>query len=84
MTGELVLGAALTASELEGVADTAEWARWIGQGHAPPSLDGAGFRTTWRDDLELLAELGISELLVPLEWARLRPGNSDSAGPSHS
>ncbi len=68
-----VLGAALTASELEGVADTADWARWIGSGRAPSSGDGAGFRTSWQDDLALLASLGMTEIMVTLEWARLWP-----------
>lgn len=67
------LGFLLTASELEGVAPTADWSRWIRSGNAPESHDGAGFRTAWRDDLSMLAELGATEIAVTLEWARLWP-----------
>jgi len=67
------LGFLLTASELEGVAQTAEWARWIHRDRAPDSSDGAGFRSSWRDDLEQLAQLGATEIAVTLEWARLWP-----------
>ncbi|MEZ5342712.1 MAG: family 1 glycosylhydrolase [Acidimicrobiales bacterium] len=66
-------GAALTSAELEGVADTADWSRWIAKGRAPKSADGAGFRTTWADDLRQLASLGISEVMLTAEWARLQP-----------
>lgn len=72
-------GFLLTASELEGIAPTAEWSRWISRGRAPESSDGAGFRSSWRDDLKQLAELGATELAITLEWARLwpTPGASD-------
>lgn len=73
-------GFLLTASELEGVAPTAEWSRWIRRGHAPDSGDGAGFRTSWRDDLAQLAELGATEISVTLEWARLWPTASAPDG----
>ena len=66
-------GFLLTASELEGVAPTAEWSRWISRDRAPNSSDGAGFRSSWRDDLEQLAQLGASEIAITLEWARLWP-----------
>lgn len=66
-------GLTLTASELEGVAPTAEWSRWIDAGNAPDSKDGAGFRITWADDIELLASLQPDELMIGLEWARLWP-----------
>jgi len=67
------LGFLLTASELEGVAPTADWSRWISRDRAPDSSDGAGFRTSWRDDLEQLAQLGANEIAITLEWARLWP-----------
>ncbi len=66
-------GAALTSAELEGVSDNADWSRWISKGRAPASNDGAGFRTTWDDDLIQLAGLGIKEIMLTAEWARLQP-----------
>ncbi len=68
-----VIGAALTSSELEGVSDSADWARWISRGRAPESNDGAGFRTNWNDDLAQLASIGAVEVMFTLEWARLWP-----------
>lgn len=68
-----VTGALLTSSELEGVAAASEWSRWIDRGRAPKSNDGNGFRTTWRDDLAAIGELGLSEVAVTLEWSRLTP-----------
>lgn len=68
-----LVGSVLTASELEGVAETADWHRWIARGRAPEADDGAGFRSTWGDDLVQLAELGLDEVMITLEWARLWP-----------
>lgn len=76
-----VMGAALTASELEGVAETADWSRWITRGKAPESNDGAGFLSTWNDDVAQLAALGIDEVMITLEWARLWP---TAAGPNEA
>ncbi len=75
-----VNGFLLTASELEGVAPAAEWSRWISRGLAPDSSDGAGFRSSWRDDLEQLAQLGATELAITIEWARLWPTASAPDG----
>lgn len=73
-------GFLLTASELEGVAPSADWSRWIGSDRAPDSNDGGGFRSSWRDDLEQLAQLGATEIAVTLEWARLWPTASAADG----
>lgn len=77
----MIIGASLTASEAEGVADTAEWRRWIDRGRAPAADDGGGFRSSWADDLALLCELGIGEIAVTLEWSRLWP---TPAGPDEA
>lgn len=66
-------GAVLTSSELEGVSDAADWSRWITSGRAPDANTGAGFRVSWADDLAHLRDLGMDEVLVTLEWARLEP-----------
>ena len=71
-------GFLLTASEVEGVAPTAEWSRWIHSGRAPESNNGIGFRTSWRDDLAQLAELGANEIAITLEWARLWPTQGEA------
>ena len=69
----MITGCWLTSSEVTGVAPTADWHRWIQSGNAPPADDGIGFASSWRDDLALLASLGVDEIAVTLEWARLWP-----------
>lgn len=69
----MIIGAALTSAEMSGVAHAAQWRRWIEKGRAPAAGDGAGFDATWRDDLAQLASLGVTELMLTLEWSRLWP-----------
>ncbi len=77
-TQDFLIGGVLTASEMEGVADAAEWRRWIEKERAPDSADGSGFRISWREDLQQLAELGVTELMVTLEWARIWPHRNEA------
>lgn len=85
MTDGFTYGAVLTATELEGAHRAADWRRWIEAGRAPVSargpIDGAGFADSWSEDLEQLASLGATQVLVTLEWAALepRPGQHDGS-----
>lgn len=56
-------GAALTTATSLGYADTAD----LGP------TDGNGFHTRWADDLAVLAEIGVTDVRVTLDWARLQP-----------
>lgn len=56
-------GASLTTATTLGYADTAD----LG-----PSA-GNGFRTRWPDDLAALQDLGITDVRITLDWARLQP-----------
>lgn len=56
-------GASLTTAATLGYADTAE---------CGPTA-GNGFRTRWPDDLAALQEVGISDVRITLDWARLQP-----------
>lgn len=56
-------GASLTTATTLGYADSAD----IG-----PTA-GNGFRTRWPDDLAALQELGITDVRITLDWARLQP-----------
>jgi hypothetical protein len=56
-------GASLTTAATFGFADNAD---------CGPTA-GNGFRTRWPDDLAALQELGITDLRVTLDWARLQP-----------
>ena len=56
-------GASLTTSTTLGYADTAEL------GPTP----GNGFRMGWPDDLAALQDIGITDVRITLDWARLQP-----------
>ena len=56
-------GAALTTAATLGYADTADLGPTAGN----------GFRTRWPDDLAALQDLGITDVRITLDWARLQP-----------
>ncbi len=66
----------LTATEVEGCSPAADWSRWIAAGRAPDSDRGGPsvpFPRSWREDLEQLAGLGATSIVLTLEWAELEP-----------
>lgn len=78
-------GAGASGARLDGVAPASTLGRQLGltaddDGSAGPArarsgAAGIGFRTTYRDDLALLAAAGLTEVRLPLEWARIEPAN---------
>lgn len=64
----------------EGVAPAADWSRWERDSRAPRSGDGAGFASDYVEDLRLAAALGLTDVRITAEWARLepRPGSVDN------
>lgn len=74
------------ATPVEGAAPRADWARWERLGRVPPSGDGNGFATTYRDDLALLAGHGVARHVLTLDWARLEPspGRLDGGAVEHA
>jgi beta-glucosidase len=56
-------GAALTTAATLGHADSADLGPTAGN----------GFRTRWPDDLAALQDLGITDVRIALDWARLQP-----------
>ncbi len=56
-------GAALTTAATLGYADTADLGPTAGN----------GFRTRWPDDLALLQDIGLTDVRLTLDWARLQP-----------
>ena len=63
-------GASLTTAATLGYADTADLGPTAGN----------GFRTRWPDDLAALQDVGITDVQITLDWARLqpRPGEIDA------
>ncbi|MDH3753839.1 MAG: family 1 glycosylhydrolase [Acidimicrobiia bacterium] len=66
-------GVTSSSVQAEGVAAAADWSRWERDERVPRSGDGAGFGIDFRDDLALLAGLGLSHVRLTVEWARLEP-----------
>ncbi|NNE72467.1 MAG: glycoside hydrolase family 1 protein, partial [Acidimicrobiales bacterium] len=64
----------------EGVAPAADWARWEELGKAERSADGNGFATNYADDFIAFAELGLTEVRVTVEWARIEPRPGEVSG----
>lgn len=68
-------GAGASGAAAQGAAPTSDLGRWEDEGRILPSGRGAGFATTYVDDLAQFAEHGIGHLRHTLEWARLEPEN---------
>ncbi|MBX3285062.1 MAG: family 1 glycosylhydrolase [Actinobacteria bacterium] len=66
-------GSGASGSALEGTAPAADLARWEHEGRVAADPDGSGFASSYRDDLAARAELGLADLRLTLEWARLEP-----------
>jgi beta-glucosidase len=78
-------GTGASSTQCEGAAPASDWIDWERAGHAPPSGDGNGFATRYRDDFALYAGLGLTEHRLSIEWARIEPerGARDAAAIAH-
>jgi beta-glucosidase len=78
-------GTATSSTQVEGAAPGTDWLRWEQQGQAPRSGDGNGFATRSREDLSLLAGLGLTHVRLGIEWARVEPapGRVDGSAVEH-
>ena len=75
-------GAILTATEIEGCAPASDWSLWIRKGKAQTVNLLTSFADSWREDIEQLAKLGLSDLQGTLEWAQLEPEPGDHYEPA--
>lgn len=66
-------GVTASSVQVEGVHPSADWSRWEQDKTAPESNDGNGFATNFHDDLALIASLGVTDIRLTLEWARIEP-----------
>jgi beta-glucosidase len=73
-------GVTSASAQIEGVHPAADWSRWEANKTAPTSSDGNGFATNFHDDLALIASLGVTDVRLGIEWARIEPveGKVDS------
>lgn len=66
-------GTTASSVQIEGVHPAADWSAWERDDLAPRSSDGNGFATNFHDDLALIASLGVTDVRLTLEWARIEP-----------
>ena len=66
-------GVTMAGIQVEGVHPSADWSAWERDKRAPASSDGNGFLTNFHDDLTLLASIGLTDVRITLEWARIEP-----------
>ena len=66
-------GVTSSSVQVEGVHPAADWSHWERDKTAPESSDGNGFATNFHDDLALIASLGVTDVRLTIEWARVEP-----------
>jgi len=69
-------GTATAAHQIEGGNTNNDWWRWehtAGSGVAEPSGDACDSWRRWREDVALVAELGLDNYRFSLEWSRIEP-----------
>jgi|MEHZ01.5.fsa_nt_MEHZ011444096.1_2 beta-glucosidase len=73
-------GVTMSSIQTEGVHPSADWSHYERNKTAPESSDGNGFATNFHDDLGLIASMGITDVRLGIEWARIEPveGKIDS------
>jgi len=80
----MVLGVASSATQVEGGGVPHTWSDWFDRGRvrdgADPAVANEHF-CRWRDDIDLMAEMGVGAYRLGIEWARLEPekGRYDGA-----
>jgi len=80
----LLLGVSTAAAQIEGGDTDSNWNDWYRQGRIKDGTDPASANDhwmKWREDTELLAEMGMQTYRFGVEWSRLipEPGQPDEA-----
>lgn len=71
-----VLGVSSAATQIEGGCTNNSWNDWYAKGHIKDGSDPAranGHWLNWREDVELMAKMGIRACRFGIEWARICP-----------
>ena len=81
---DILLGAASAATQIEGGGFSHTWSDWYQKGHIKDGSDPAracDHLNRWKEDIDLMSEMGISIYRFSIEWARIEPekGNYDMA-----
>ena len=78
-------GTAASSTQAEGASPESTWRRWEKLGRVPPSGEGNGFATNYRDDFAMYAEHGLTHHRLGIDWARIEPreGKRDAQAIEH-
>ncbi len=79
-------GTGASSTQTDGAAPASDWWDWERAGHAPISGEGNGFATRYAEDFRALADLGLTQHRLSIEWARLEPeeGQRDAGAIAHA
>jgi beta-glucosidase len=79
-------GTGASSTQTDGAAPASDWWDWERAGHAPVSDQGNGFATRYAGDFRALADLGLTQHRLSIEWARLEPeeGQRDPGAIAHA
>jgi beta-glucosidase len=81
------LGRATAAHQIEGGNVNNDWWAWEhnpDSGTVHPSGDACDSFHRWREDVDLVGELGLSAYRFSLEWSRIEPAEGSSPSPRSS
>ena len=72
----LLLGSATAATQIEGGDENNNWARFAAEGkihdHTSPTR-AADHYARWREDIDLMAKIGLKIYRLGVEWSRIEP-----------
>lgn len=80
LSGDMLLGAGLSATQCEGGELESSWIYWWGLGyirdHASPAV-AAQHTEHWQEDLELLRSIGAQSVRLGVDWTRVEPAEGE-------
>ena len=78
LKSNLILGSATAATQIEGGDSNNNWARFAAEGKihdGTTPLNACDHYNRWREDIDLMAELGMKIYRFGIEWSRIEPEN---------
>jgi len=76
MNIDIKLGVASAATQIEGGGFSHTWSDWYEKGHIKDGTNpsrACDHLNRWKEDIDLMAEMGITFYRLSIEWARLEP-----------
>ena len=79
----LLLGSATAATQIEGGDENNNWARFAKEGKVydgTSPVRAADHYVRWREDIDLMAEMGLKVYRLGIEWSRIEPERNSFSG----